>query len=271
MDVAKIITTSITTSQEQAVAAWIDSLNQARLSELWKKLSAQDINLEHALKELQEFKNFIGDPAHILGSAKTKHGEIAEKAQVHISNARRLVEGLSTKYSFEGVGRTAPVDYLKNGQHVQSKFLNGVKPTLRGIKQHIETYQSFVANGGSYYIPRDQYDEILRVLQLRENSPTLLAKADRRLLEVIDSFEKETGLRISKDVRPAVVKYSDVQQGKVNQTIAEEETSIKETDQRRRDTAYAASKPTLKQGVQAAAVGAAVEGGMAFCLGVAKS
>lgn len=52
--------------------------------------------------------------------------------------------------------------------------------------------------------------------------------------------------------------------------LKNEERNIRNEDQRRRDTAYEASKPTLKQGAQAAAVGAAAEGGMAFCLGVVK-
>ena len=272
MDVSQIAKST----QEQGVAAWVDYLNQLRLNELLEKLASQDINLEQALAELQKLKDFIGDPARILGSASTKHGEIAENAQVYISNARRLIEGLSKEYSFEGVARTAPADYLKNGQQIQSKFLNGIKATLNGngnangIRQHIEKYPWFVKNGGSYDIPKDQYDEIMRVLQLRQNSPTLLTKADRRLLDVIDSFEKATGLRISKDVRPAVVNYRDVQRGKINETISKEKDSIKETDRRRRKEAYEASKPTLREGVKTAGISAAMEGGMAFCLGVWK-
>lgn len=270
MDAAQIAKSS----QEQGVAAWVDWLNQLRLNELIAKLTSQDINLEQALAELQKFKDFIGDPAHILGSATTKHGEIAENAQVYISNARRLIEGLSKQFSFDGVGRTAPEDYLKNGQPVQSKFLNGIKATLNGngnangIRQHIEKYPWFVKNGGSYDIPKDQYEEIIRVLRLRHDSPTHLTRADRRLLEAIDSFEKDTGLRISKDVRPAVESYGDVQQGKVGETISNEEDSIRATDERRRKEAYEASKPSLKEGAKVTGISAAMEGGMAFCLKV---
>ena len=272
MDAAQIAKST----QEQGVAAWIDYLNQLRLNELLSKLASQDMNLEQALAELQKFKDFIGDPAHILGSATTKHGEIAENAQVYISNARRLIQGLSREYSFDGVARTALEDYVKNGQKVQSKFLNGIKATLNGngnangIRQHIERYPWFVQEGGFYDIPKDQYNEIIRVLQLREDSPTLLTRADRRLLEAIDSFEGETGLRISKDVRPAVVGYEDVQQGKVSKTISNEETSIRTTDQRRRNEAYEASKPTLQEGVKVAGISATMEGGMTFCLGIWK-
>ena len=68
---------TVKSTQEQAIAAWITHLNQMRLDTLIEKLNRQDINLEEALKELEKIKQFIGDPAHILGSVTTKHGEIA--------------------------------------------------------------------------------------------------------------------------------------------------------------------------------------------------
>ena len=42
--------------QQQAVAAWIDYLNQLRLNQLLEKLFSQDTNLESALAELQKNK-----------------------------------------------------------------------------------------------------------------------------------------------------------------------------------------------------------------------
>ena len=69
---------AIKSTQEQAIAAWITYLNQVRLDQFIERLAQQDINLENALKELAELKEFIGDPTHILGSPFTKHGEIAE-------------------------------------------------------------------------------------------------------------------------------------------------------------------------------------------------
>ena len=92
----------IKSSQEQAAAAWVTYINHQRITELIQKLSAQDVSLEKALAELQKLKDFIGDPAHILGSSSTKHGEIAENVQVYFSNARRFVEGLFAEYSFDG-------------------------------------------------------------------------------------------------------------------------------------------------------------------------
>ena len=58
----------IKSSQEQGVAAWIDYLRVLRMEVLLDKLSAQDCNLESALKALNEVKKFISAPEHILGS-----------------------------------------------------------------------------------------------------------------------------------------------------------------------------------------------------------
>lgn len=260
----------VKSTQEQAVAAWVTHLNQIRLDELINSLDQQDVNLEEALGELAELKEFIGDPTHILGSQATKHGEIAEHVQVNFSNARRLINGLDREYTFEGVGRTAPEDYLLNGQQIQSKFYNGAKNTLGAIRKHIETYPDFVRNGGSYDIPKDQHDEIIKVLKLVETDPSQLSKADWKLVNAVRAFQKETGLNIIKDVHPTVTNYASVQQGKVNETIDEEETNIKKQDESQRKDAYEKSKPSLNEGLKVAATSAAIEGGVTFCMTIAK-
>lgn len=109
-------------SQEQAVASWIDYLYQSRIASIIRALANQDFNLENSLAELQKIKEFISNPAHILGNPLSKHGEIAENFQVYVSNAIKMLTGEATEYTFENVGRTAPEDYLKNGAPVQSKF-----------------------------------------------------------------------------------------------------------------------------------------------------
>ena len=231
-------------SQEQASAAWIDNLNQLRLNELLAKLSAQDINLENALKELQELKNFIGDPDHILGSPLTKHGEIAEHFQVNISNAKKLVEGLKAEYTFDGVGRTAPEDYLRNGQPVQSKFHNSIfrdTGTFAAIKKHLEQYPDFIKNGGTYDIPKDQYEKIIELLN---KPPSQLNTSEQTLVKAIRAWENAIGRKFTDVVKPSLANYAQVQQGKINDSIANEEKDIRETDQKIRDEAYEAMRNT---------------------------
>lgn len=99
MDVAQIAKYT----QQQAVAAWVDYLNQLRLNELLAKLAAQDINLEQALAELQKMKTAIAsviETGKMRGGTKGAHGFIAEIAEVYIRNARNLIKGLDSVYKW---------------------------------------------------------------------------------------------------------------------------------------------------------------------------
>lgn len=265
MDISSVVKST----QEQGVAAWIDYLNQLRINNLLLNLTNQDQNFESALRELQKLKNFIADPTHILGSELTKHGEIAEHAQVNISNARKIIEGLKPEYTFEGVGRTAPEDYLRNGTQIQSKFYTGSmgNKTFEAIKVHLNKYPDFIRNGGNYEIPKDQYDKITELL----NKPSSqLNRSEYNFVKQIRNWEAANGISFSDKVNPTVVDYADVQQGKINDTISNEQDKIEETDQKRRNEFLKESKPSLQEGLKATAASAAIEGGMSFCLGMAK-
>ena len=224
---------TVKSTQEQAVASWIMFLNQRRLEILIDRLNQQDINLEESLNELNEIKKFIEDAEHILGNASTKHGEIAEVMQVRIANARRLIKGLARNHSFEGVGRTAPEDYMRNGKQVQSKFYNGLRNTLFGkhaLAEHLEKYRDFTKNGGSYDIPKDQYEEMVDLLNKYHTDPKQLSRSEYNLAKKIDEFLKSKGLELGKDIKPSVVNYSDVQQGNANKTVEKEEENIKKEE-----------------------------------------
>ncbi len=270
---AEALSRTVKSTQEQAVASWITYLNQIRLNTLIDRLRQQDVNLEDALSELADLKAFIGDPAHILGSEATKHGEIAEHMQVNISNARRAIRGLSKEYTFEGVGRTAPADYLKNGQEIQSKFQNGLKNTFfrkNGLADHLKKYPDYVKNGGAYDIPKDQYQQMVDLLDKYRNSPSKLSGKEPELAKKLDEYLRENGLEIGKDIKPAVVDYSEVQRNVADETVNREEKSIKKEDEKQRKAAYDASKPTWKEGAKATGISAATEGGVTFCMAVVK-
>lgn len=270
---AEALSRTLKSAQEQAVASWITCLNQIRLDTLIDRLRQQDANLEDALSELADLKAFIGDPAHILGSEATKHGEIAEHMQVNISNARRAIQGLNKEYTFEGVGRTAPMDYLKNGQQVQSKFQNGLRNTFfrtNGLADHLKKYPDYVKNGGTYDIPKDQYQQMVDLLEKYKNSPSKLRGREPELAKKLDEYLRENGLEIGKNIKPAVVDYSEVQRNVADETVNREEKSIKKEDEKQRKAAYDASKPTWKEGVKATGISAAAEGGVTFCMSVAK-
>lgn len=265
MDISSIVKST----QEQAVASWVDYLNQLRLDELISNLTKQDINLEGALQELQKLKDFVGDPTHILGSVLTKHGEIAEHAQVNISNARKIIEGLKSEYTFEGVGRTAPEDYLRNGIQIQSKFYAGSlgNKTFEAIRAHLSKYPNFMLNGGKYEIPKDQYDKIIELIS---KPLSQLNRSEYALVKQIKDWEVANSVSFSDKINPTVVDYANVQQNKIDDTIKQEQDKLDEVDQERRKNFHEESKPTFQEGLKATAVSAAVEGGMSFCLAVAQ-
>lgn len=81
---------------------------------------------------------------------------------------------------------------------------------------------------------------------------------------------KSKGLELGRDIHPSVVDYSDVQQGAAGSTVNREEKNIKKEDQKQRRKAYDHSKPALKEGMKAVGVSSAAEGGIAFCMSVAR-
>jgi hypothetical protein len=261
-------------SQEQASAAWIDYLNQLRLNELLSKLAAQDVNLKSALQELQNVKTILAEQiiGKNRGGTKGMHGFIAEPTQVAIKNARDLVMGNPAKCIW--VNDNGPVDLLYDGIPIQQKFSQSLF-SLNAIKEHMAQYPDYLHNGGKYQIPKDYYETISKLLSLNPADAQKLANNGevsdltyRNWKKVQDFFQANN---ISPDnIEPAVMDYADVQPGNIGKTLASEESSIRETDRSIRDNAYQQSKPSVNEGMQATAVSAALEGGMNFCLGVAK-
>lgn len=257
----------IKSTQEQAVAAWINYQFVLRMQELARRLAEQDINLEAAMAELQEFKKFIADPKHILGSALQKHGEIAERAQVHFANAEDLIDGCVARHTFEGVARLAKEDYLRNGKMVQSKFYMGPGGTLRAIATHLDTYPTFLSDGGEYDIPKSQFEYLIKIYEDGENG-TLASNPDAKLYEVIKDWESSNNVKFPEVVKPSRVDYDQVQLDTAPATLEAEREKVEQRDQELREQAQQAHKPTLQEGVKVTAVAAALEAGMAFGVAV---
>ncbi len=257
------------TTQEQALAAWVDWLNQQRLNEFLAKLAEQDMNLEQALAELQKMKIDIAVLlASNRGGEKGIHGFLAEAAEAGIENARNLIRGLDAACKW--INDNGSADLLRNGVEIQQKFVRtGGHFGLEAVRQHLEKYPDFIKNGGKYQLPRDFYQELKRLMAMSQEEAAKESSATYQLWKWVQKFFAESGITLD-NLEPAALDYSAVQKGKIDDTIKKEEQNIRDEDQSRRDTAYKESKATLKQGVQAAAVGAAAEGGMSFCLGIAK-
>ena len=204
-------------TQEQAVAAWIDQLNQLRLDELLAKLADQDINLEQALAELQKMKAAIDDviktkTGKMRGNTKGVHGFIAEIAEVYIQNARNLIKGLDA--SCKWINDNGPADILRNSTEIQQKFMqSGGHFGLEAIKAHFEKYPDFLQKGGKYQIPKDFYDELQRILSLSQEEAAKESAQTYRLWKWVQAFFKNNP-QISMDaIEPSVNSYSAVQTG----------------------------------------------------------
>jgi hypothetical protein len=238
----------------------VDGINSERLTEEAAKLLAQDESFLNSLKEMAVVRRFINAPEHILGAGNTKHGEVAEQVEVGVRRAREVLAGTEPTATFEGVGRTAPMDYKIAGIDVQSKFINGSNNTLGHVLDHMEKYKNFGRDGSYYHIPKDQYFQIQDVL--KGNTGDLSKKTVAAVLAKVSQIELETGKSFDDVVKPSVSDYSEVQLGKVHQTVDRHESDLKAQNENLKDQIHVEHQPNLIEGLKAtgaaAAVGAAV-------------
>lgn len=262
------IESTVKRSQEQAIASWVGYLNQLRLNELLVRLLQQDTNLENALSILNELKEAISQEVveKNRGGIKGMHGFIAERMQVYIENARKVIEGKSENYRL--IDDNGPDDYLRNNLPIQQKFVQK-NLSLDAISEHLKKYPDFLERGGKYQIPKDYYERIIKLLNMSENDAKTLDKESYRLYEYIQRFFKQEEITIN-DIEPTAVNYASAQCGKIDETINTEKKNVKQKDKEERGKAYQESKPNLKEGAKVVGVSAVAEGGMAFCMGVYK-
>lgn len=261
-------------NQEQAVASWVNYLNQVRLERLMEALQQQNQNLDQAVETLNKTLSTISKEIIECnrGGIKGMHGFIAEVAECGVGNAREQVQGRLPIY--EWINDNGPADLLRDGVQIQQKFVaSGNHLSLQAITQHFEKYPDFLNQGGKYQIPEDHYEQIKRLLSISKEQankiPTSTGEFSlKQWKEVHDFFDK--GPIKLQDIEPSKLKYDQVQMNRINDTIQSEKKSLKETDKKIRDDAYDASNPSWEQGAKVAALSAAIEGGTAFVTAVAK-
>ena len=272
MDAAKVVKSS----QEQAVASWINYLNQIRLDRLTEVLSREQENLENALGTINETLTTIGrdivNNGRGRGCERGMHGFSAEVAEVGIGNAREQIEGRAPIYQW--INDNGPEDLRRGAELIQQKFVNsGGHLSLQAVKMHFQTYPDFLENGGKYQIPSDHYEKIKWLLSISEKDankmPTSTGEFSLRQWREVQEFFKSNDIPFDK-LEPSALDYKSVQKDAYEQTLDSERQNLKARNQERREQAYQDSKPTLAEGVKATAVASAVEGGMTFCMGIAE-
>lgn len=267
-DAAKIAKSN----QEQAVAAWVNYLNQLRLDQLVAALRQQDLNLRDALASVDdavdEIKKVVTSNR---GGLKGMHGFIAEVAETGIGNARSQVQGGSKVYQW--VDDNGPIDLMREGAAIQQKFYAaGNRFGLGAITEHIRRYPDFIRSGHRYQIPNDHYEMVRKLYHMpREEAGKVLSRADNgpsfKDWQRVQTFFKDGPVPFN-SLEPSHLEYHEVQQGTYEVTMSGEKDSLAQTDQTQRDSAYLESKPTLKQGAQIAAQAAVIEGATTFVMAV---
>lgn len=211
----------------QAAAGVVLEQEAARLEGLNTALRLQEGAFERALGALDEVRRFVGEPGAILGSPATKHGEIAEQVEVGVRRARDFLSQQAPRATFEGVGRTAPADYLVEGVEVQSKFINGVGRGLDHVLGHMRKYEHFGRDGSFYHLPKDQHAIIEKILagEHPEGLRLRTVRAIEAKLAEIDRLSQGRGA--AQLLKPAISDYGDVQLGKVDETIEGHERALR--------------------------------------------
>lgn len=264
----------IKSTQEQALGAWVDYLNQVRLDRLVQALSAQDQNLEEALASIEWAFTTISEKiiGRNRGGDKGMHGFIAEIAECGVGNAREQILGKAPTHIW--IDDNGPADIMRGLDAIQQKFVqSGGHLSLRAVLTHFEHYPDYLVNGGKYQIPKDHYDKIMEYLAMpksvADKLPTSTGEFSLRQWKEVHEFFETSGLTVD-DLEPSIFEYGKVQQGTIAGSLEEEKGDILETDQERRDSAYEESKPTFKEGVKVAAISATVEGLTEFCLSIVR-
>ena len=264
----------VKSSQEQAVAAWINYLNQARLDRLVNALSKQDVNFTTAIKTIESAFDTIKEDIVLRnrGGDKGMHGFIAEIAECGIGNARQQIIGKSAIYTW--INDNGPDDLIRGADAIQQKFVQaGGHLSLRAISEHLRHYPEYLTDGHKYQIPKDHYDKIMAYYNMPANVanklPTSTGDFSLRQWKEVHAFFEENNIDPGK-LEPSILEYGDVQQGTIDVTFDKEKDHLREIDQEQRNSAYQESKPTLKEGIKATAVAATVEGISTFVIAVAR-
>lgn len=264
----------VKSSQEQAVGAWINYLNQVRLDRLVEALSKQNINLATAMKTIETAFDTIKEDIIIRnrGGDKGMHGFIAEIAECGIGNARQQILGKSAIYTW--INDNGPDDLIRGAEAIQQKFVQaGGHLSLRAVAEHLRHYPEYLADGHKYQIPKDHYDKIMAYLEMPADTanklPTSTGEFSLRQWKEVHAFFEANNIDPSK-LEPSILEYGDVQQGTIAVTFDKEKEHLQEINQEQRDIAYQESKPTLAEGMKASAVAAAVEGATTFVMAIVQ-
>lgn len=232
--------------------------------------------LRVAMEGYGEVREFVDDLSHVLGSMQSKHGEIAEHFNIAVRNAERIIHGKKPSATMENVKRTAPEDYLLYGVPLQSKYYYSAEKSLKEVLGHWKQYKNmeFGLNKGFYEIPKDQYEQIMKILSGDKSYDQY-----QLVLKRVKDIEFETGRPFEKVVLKGKLTYDEVQLENIKKSLDAKEQSLlneascqkKQVDSKSQSQQQAAreeAKPSFRKASQSAAVSALFSGGLEFAAGI---
>lgn len=264
MDGEKIIKSN----QEQALGAWIDDLNQARLNELIEALKNQERNFEESIKFLNDS---VGEIHKLIesnrGGRAGMHGFIAEIAECGIGNARRRILGKEAAYKW--INDNGSADLQRDGILIQQKFVQAGF-SLNAVAKHLKKYPDFLKTGKKYQIPEDYYKKVIQLLNMSEKEANRLPSNGELTLrdwKLVHQFFEKNDIN---SLEPSLLSYDAVQVNQIDDTMNMERKNIEEINDKRRNDAYQKSEPNLQEGLKATAWSAVIEGGTTFALSISR-
>lgn len=247
----------------QVAATWAALDKSIRADNLQTSVQKLNSAFSSAMKEMQTVRDFVGSPEKILGNPNTKHGEIAEQVHVGVTRAWNVFKGHSPSATFDGIGRTDPVDYQVDGVDIQSKYINGLTKTFNHILEHANKYPDFVESNGKYHIPRDYYEQLIELRNTGKISNTGLSdKSLQTVYRKIDEVSRLTGRKFEDIIEPGNATYSEVQKGKIPETLDSREQDLKSAKNQKAEVIQKENAPSYGGFGKAAAYGAVAGGGV---------
>lgn len=252
----------------QIIAELVRTGNVSRAQELARSLSQQDNALLQALEQIKWVEEKIGTPERLLGSEKTKHGEIAEIVEVGIRKARDLLNRqLPTARWLGGSERFSSADYQISGIDVQAKFIKGTGRNLDHVLKHMQKYNYFGRDNSYYHVPKDQYEIMQRIARgqsveglLQDGSP-LSQKSINGIQAKIREIEQLSGKPFEQVVKPSISTYAEVQQGEVHKTLDRHEADLKSENDKLKSDIQVEHQPSFGEMARVSAIGAGVGAG----------
>lgn len=248
-----------------AILGSIARLRDTNVAKLLNDLRTNDADLATALAHLDLAHERIARLiASNRGSLKGMHGFIAEILEVGIENARAAIRNGNAQSVW--VNDNGAIDILRAGVAIQQKFYSGpMSRILRAITDHAATYSDYVAQGGLYQIPKDQYETLQSLLRMSEHeaSTTLVTGGTGpsfRDWKAVHEFVANSGIPINR-IEASTITRAEAEAKVAPATVLKETRSIRSTHAKQESTIREAHRPTPRTGLHAAAASAAFEGG----------